>query len=165
MTGPGQQSVESYARVARILWIAFLFSMIVHGVVPRFVPMEGEPTTGLDLIFWTVAGLLALGALGYRKWAFSDDALRRAVGMTPGSAPVTDAASRERRQLALAQLALRHQIVVLAILDGISVLGLVHAFLAKDPSAALSFAGVALALALTSYPRVTEVVERSRAWG
>ena len=142
-----------------------MISMVIHGVVPRFIPLEGEPMAGLDLVFWSAAGLLALGALGYRRWAFSDDALRRAVGMTPGSAPPTDAASRERRQLTLAQLALRHQIVILAILDGISVIGLVDAILTQDPSAAFAFAGVALALALTSYPRVTEVVERSKAWG
>ena len=70
----GLTSVGSIARVARILWIAFMISMVIHGVVPRFIPLEGEPMAGLDLVFWSAAGLLALGALGYRRWAFSDDA-------------------------------------------------------------------------------------------
>ena len=168
------QAIDPIVRVAWILWVAFVLAMVVYGVVPYFLVLEGEAVIGLGTIFWTVGGALAIAAFLYRRWAFSDETLRRAAGVeaTPGvrtglqpPPSLRGLTPGDRRLVTLARHALRHQVVALALIEAIAVLGFLHALLSRDESAGLPFVAAAMALALLSFPRVREVVERGKAWG
>jgi hypothetical protein len=201
MTGKTlSESIDPIVRVAWILWGAFVLAMVVYAIVPHFLTIEGEAVAGIATIFWLVATALAAAAFLFRRWAFSDDALRKAVGVDDlagtrmhngetgrATGPETDATEssaaphvrtglhpqasllgltpRDRRLVALAQYALRQQIVILALIEAIAVIGFLHAILSRDESLGLPFIAGAVALALLFLPRVREVVERGKAWG
>lgn len=156
------EATDPIVRIAWILWIAFVLAMAVYGVVPHFLVLEGDPVSGLGLVFWVVGGALAAAAFLYRRWAFSDEVLKRA---SEADSPTTQLDPRERRLLAVAKHALKHQIVILALIEAIALLGFLHGLLGRDESLGLPLIGGALALALLSFPRVREAMERGRAWG
>jgi len=181
-----QALIRPMAMVRIILWFAFSLAILFYLIVLFVIPAGStkiEMPSGLPLqpLFFGVAGVMALLSMmllkRIRSAGFLRKRLRRVVsgsmakstfrGATGGSAGSKyrfDSLKPEEQQI-LRVLASLHgpSLVVLAINEGIAILGFMLGLLGGRRTAEHPFAAVALTLNLMALPRMRETVRTVRA--
>jgi hypothetical protein len=166
--------------VLRVIWAAITMSIAVYVLVLYLIPFGEEIAVaggGLTTALYVAAAVLAVVALFYRQRALSAEQLQRiaerpvdarSLAVDPGSREVDPERLRriealapvEQRALAVAGALRTRTIVVLALNEGIAVIGFMAAFLAQSPPVILPFAVTAVVLNLFVFPRPEAVAEQ-----
>jgi F0F1-type ATP synthase membrane subunit c/vacuolar-type H+-ATPase subunit K len=166
--------------VLRVIWVAITMSIAIYVLVLYLIPF-GEVSavdgSGVTTVLYAAAAALAVVALFYRQRAFSAERLQRiaeqpvdarSLAVDPQSRDVDPErlqriealAPEEQRALAVAHALRTRTIVVLALNEGVAVIGFVAALLAQSPPVILPFAVTAVALNLFVFPRPQAVAEQ-----
>jgi hypothetical protein len=175
--------VKPHARVQRMLWFAFIYSLFAYAFFVWFMgsregvepaPIEGRVVAGVAV----VAVISAALGLFFRRKTFGDVGMRKALqGLA--SSPVEfgqgQSPPSEERRLKYAELsagdkavyqltrqAFTGWIICLAFFEAVALLGVFLGFTSKDVSMTLPFVVTAIALDVTVFPRVDRFIARAR---
>jgi hypothetical protein len=159
-----RKELQRPVRLLNLTWWAFMAAVPLYGLIAvlpgkRF---DEPPVTGQHLlIIFGLAALVSLAfSLLFRRRAFTDVALKRALGNTSPSGQ-GDARRLEQHLLNLMPYIQTQMIIVWAAAEAVAIFGLLLVYLRFDPLIALPFGAVALLGILYHRPRPEQILERA----
>ncbi len=171
-----RSAAEALPHASQLIWIAICVSIVFHGMVATLAepadPLESMQSSGnLGFLIWAVAVAITVMSVFIHRRMDSDGYVQQEWEKSAVQVHAPDAShphpQLEHLALRVDQVARRSfvgHLIVFALNDAISVLGVVYAFLSKDPVQAVPLCGLALVLNLLSYPQVGKTVTTAKNW-
>ena len=155
-----RNSASSAARnqgALKIVWLALLLAMFAYTAVVFIFKSPQAPDVGENVRAAFLLGGVALGIISFLIYRFklSEKSLRRKLIAAQEKRP------EKSLEEFLNRLLLPH-VVPWGINESVVLLGFVLAFLSKDPGDSLPFSVTGIILHIYMYPRVEQLVERTR---
>lgn len=150
-------SVVKNQSALKIVWFALLLAMFAYTAVVFVFGSPEPPGVAENVRAAFLIGGAALGVISLLIYRFtlSEESLRRKFLTTQGQEP-------EKRLEELSNRLLLPHVVPWGINESVVLLGFVLAFLSKNPADTVPFSVVGTVLHIYMYPRVEQLVERTK---
>jgi len=150
-------SVAKNHRALKIVWLALLFAMFAYTAVVFVFRSSEPPDLGKEARIAFLAGgaVLAIASLLIYRFSLSERSLRKKFLETQDQ-------EQEKRIEELSNRLLLPHVVPWGINESVVLLGFVLSFLSKNPMDIIPFSVTATVLQIHMYPRVKELVERTK---
>lgn len=150
-------SVAKNQSALKIVWFALLLAMFAYTAVVFVFRSPNPPDIGENVrtAFLIGGALLGVISLLIYRFTLSEKSLRKKFLATEGQEP-------QKRLEELSNRLLLPHVVPWGINESVVLLGFVLSFLSKNPADTIPFSVIGAVLHIYMYPRVEQLVERTR---
>jgi hypothetical protein len=185
ISDPLARALRRFILIQRVIWVYFTLAIVIYGGVLLLLRgakpgAGGMIDTSVLLAIGTVAAIIAIASVVYRRWCYSDPYLDRLLcspidvrqlARQPRTGRVDDdlaaridaLAPHERRFVALVVALQTPLLIDLAVNEFIALIGFGAAFVTQDVTVFLPFAAAAIALNLFMWPAPERLYARVQA--